>query len=164
MSRIQTVLQQLDFARKYTNQRLESIPQEQWFTIPPNGVSHIGWQVGHIAMAEYRLCLERMRGRTEADELLIPFDFLQEFARGSTARPAGKYSAQQIREIYDAVHERVLRELPSLRDEELDLPPVVEHPLLKTRWECLAYAPLHEMIHCGQIALIRRMLGYAPLF
>ena len=28
----------------------------------------------------------------------------------------------------------------------------------------LRYAPLHEMIHCGQIALIRRMLGYKPIW
>jgi uncharacterized damage-inducible protein DinB len=157
-------LEQLDFVRRYTLERLNTVPLEEWFVVPAGSGSHIAWQVGHIAAAEYRLCLERLRGRTEADELLIPFDFLQQFSRTSTAQPPGSYSASDIRQIFDAVHERIMRELPAYPLDALQLPPLTPHPLCTTRLACLRYAPLHEMLHCGQIGLLRRMLGHAPLW
>lgn len=163
-SPLHDALEQLDFARRYTLERLDTVPIEEWFVIPPGSGSHIAWQVGHIAAAEYRLCLERLRGRTEADELLIPFDFLQQFGRTTVAQPPGTFSAQDIRQIFDAVHERILRELSAYPEADLALPPLVPHPLCTTRLACLRYAPLHEMLHCGQIGLLRRMLGHPPLW
>jgi uncharacterized damage-inducible protein DinB len=166
MSRLREALDQLDFARKYTLARVEAVPHEQWFTIPHGGISHIAWQVGHIAMAEYRLCLERLRPRTPADERMIPDEFLATFARASLPDPdpADYPTAKVIRATFDAVHARVLEELPAYTDADLDLPPLKPHPLLTTRIAGLRYAPLHEMIHCGQIAMIRRMLGYEPIW
>jgi hypothetical protein len=166
MSRLAEALGQIDFARKYTLARVETVPFSEWFTIPPGGVSHVAWQVGHIAMAEYRLCVERLRPRSPADEALISDQFLALFSRDSVPNAdASVYpSAAEIRAVYDGVHDRVMKELPGYPDEQLDLPNLKPHPLFKTRYESLRYAPLHEMIHCGQVALLRRMLGQKPLF
>jgi hypothetical protein len=41
---------------------------------------------------------------------------------------------------------------------------LIPHDLFTTRIAGLRYAPLHEMIHCGQIALLRRMLGQKPIW
>lgn len=166
MSRLREALDQLDFTRKYTLARVESVPQAEWFTISPGGVSHLAWQVGHIAMAEYRLCLERLRPRTSADEALISDEFLKIFGRDSTPLADSKVypTAAEIRATFDRVHARILEELPHYPDADLDLPPLKPHPLFNTRIAGLRYAPLHEMIHCGQIALIRRMLGQKPLW
>ena len=49
------------FARKYTDSLLAEIPDEQWFTMP-GGITHVAWHVGHLASAELRLCLIRIRG------------------------------------------------------------------------------------------------------
>ncbi len=164
MSRLQEAIEQIDFARQYTLERVNSIPLAEWFTAPPGGVSHIAWQVGHTAMAEYRLCLERLRPRTTADESLIPDDFLTVFGRESLPARVTGYTAEEIRSVYDRVHTRILEELPTYPDAELDLPPLKPHPLFTTRIASLRYAPLHEMIHCGQLAMIRRMLGHAPIW
>ena len=166
MSRMSEALHQLDFARKYTLSRVETVPLAEWFIIPVGGVSHLAWQVGHIAFAEYRLCLERLRPRSSADETLISDDFLNTFGRDSVPRadPSVYPSAAEIRSVYDAVHARILEELPIYRDADLDLPILIPHSLFRTRYESLRYAPLHEMIHCGQIAMIRRMLGQKPIW
>ncbi len=166
MSRLREALDQIDFARKYTLVRVETVPLSDWFTIPTGGVSHIGWQVGHIAIAEYRLCLERLRPRTTDDQLLISDDFLKMFSRETTpiADSNAYPSAIEIRSVFDRVHERILEELPTYSDADLDLPPLKPHPLFNTRYAGLRYASLHEMIHCGQIALIRRMLGQKPIW
>jgi hypothetical protein len=117
-------------------------------------------------MAEYRLCLERLRLRTTADEALISDDFLKTFGRESApiADPTAYPTAAEIRATFDRVHARILEELPHYPDVDLDLPPLKPHSLFTTRLAGLRYAPLHEMIHCGQIAMIRRMLGQKPIW
>lgn len=167
MSRIREVLDQIELTRRYNLQRIDAVPADQWFTIPPGGVSHVAWQVGHIAFAEYRLCLERLRPRTPADESLISAEFIKVFGRDSTPESvsASGYTAGQIRAVFDGVHARVLEELPGYPDADLDLAPIgIPHPWFTTRIGGLRYAPLHEMIHCGQIAMIRRMLGHKPIW
>jgi len=165
MPRLHEALEQIEFTRRYTLQRIETVPLSEWFTIPPGGVTNLAWQVGHITMAEYRLCLERLRPRTPADTDLISDELLKMFARDSVPMSAVDYPpAAEIRAACDRVHARVLEELPGYPDADLDLPPTRPHPLFTTRIAGLRYAPLHEMIHCGQIALIRRMLGQKPLW
>src|SRR5262249_58200983 len=125
MSRLREALEQIDFTRRYTRERIESVPLTEWFTIPPGGVSNVAWEVGHLAMAEYRLCLERLRPRTAADEELISDDLLKKFARDSVPGAASDYpSAAEIRAVFDRVHARVMSELPSYPDADLDLPPL----------------------------------------
>jgi len=165
MSRLREALDQIDFTRRYALARIETVPLSEWFTIPPNGISNMAWQVGHLAMAEYRLCLERLRPRTAADTELISDDLLKAFARDSVPGSAADYPpAAEIRRVFDRVHARVMEELPSYPDADLDLPPLKSHPLFAARIAGLRYAPLHEMIHCGQIAMIRRMLGQKPVW
>ena len=91
MSRLQEALDQIAFTRRYTRERIDSVPLGDWFTIPPGGVSHVAWQVGHIAMAEFRVCLERLRPRTLDDEKLISDEFLKAFGRDSTLGHAFAY-------------------------------------------------------------------------
>ncbi len=164
MSRLAEALAQIDFVRRYDLERIDTVPLAEWFTIPPGGVSHVAWQVGHIAMAEYRLCLERLRPRTPADESIIPDAFLKVFARESLPESVTGFSAEEIRTVFDHVHAQILSELSGYPDVDLDLPPLKPHPLFTTRIAGLRYAPLHEMIHCGQIAMIRRMLGHKPIW
>jgi hypothetical protein len=164
VSRLGEALEQIDFVRRYTLVRLESVAPTDWFTIPPGCVSHIAWQVGHIAMGEYRICLDRLRPRTPADEALISDAFLKAFGRESQPDAVTGLTAEEIRGVFDRVHARVMSELPSYPDADLDLAPVKPHPLFTTRLAGLRYAPLHEMIHCGQLALIRRMLGHKPVW
>lgn len=165
MSRLSEALEQIDFTRLYLCARLDTIPLAEWFTITSGGVSNIAWQVGHITIAEYRLCLERLRPRTPADEELISDELLKLFARDSVPGSASDFPpADEIRRAFDRVHARVMDELPNYPDADLDLPPLKPHPLFSTRIAGLRYAPLHEMIHCGQIALLRRELGYKPIW
>lgn len=164
MSRLAVALEQLAFTRRYLVERLDTVPLAQWFTVPAGAPYHVAWEVGHLAMAQYRLCLERLRPRTADDEALISNEFIHTFRRESQPEDATGFTAEQIRATFDRVHARILEELPHYPDADLDLPPLAPHPLFHTRIASLRYAPLHEMIHCGQIAVLRRMLGLKPLW
>jgi hypothetical protein len=163
MSRLAEAREQIDFTRRYLLERVDTVPFSEWFTLA-GGVSHVAWQVGHLARSEYRLCLERLRPRTPADEAIISDAFLASFAREPLPEAETGFSAKDIRAVFDHIHARVMEELSVYPDTDLDLAPLLPHPLFETRIAGLRYAPLHEMIHCGQIAMIRRMLGYKPIW
>jgi hypothetical protein len=165
MSRLRLAIDQIVFARNYTIELVDLVPAEQWFQMPSGSVSHIGWQVGHLACAEYRMALWRLRDVRAEDALLIPEPFRQLFGAGSVPDPdPAKYpSPTETRAILDRVHEQVLRELSALNEDEVDHPVPHPHPFAKTKLTALLWCAHHEMLHAGQIGLLRRQLGHPPL-
>ena len=166
MSRLTLAIDQLALVRDYTNSRLKHVPESDWYRVSAGGVTHIAWQVGHIAMAQYRLALERLRGRTPEDEALISDDFLRRFGRESVPEtsPANALPPAAIRAVFDAVYRKALGELSVFPESDLDSPVLKPHPLVKTKIWSLLYCAQHEMLHAGQIGLVRRELGHPPLW
>src|SRR5687767_13912071 len=125
---LQLALRQIEFARSYVLSILAEIDDAEWFAMPPGCPTHVAWQVGHLAMAEYGLCLFRMRGRQPIDLELMTSTFRKQFSRGSAPdADASKYPpAAEIRATLDRVHAQVLKEAPSFTAEQLQEP--VEMP------------------------------------
>ena len=166
MNRLQLAIEQIAFARDYTLRLLDHTDVADWFRRPPGGVTHVAWQAGHLAGAEYFLALVRIRGERPEDESLIPKAFRQPFQRQSVPGfdRANYPGAAEIRAVLDRVHEQTLRELRELDDCELDQPVPKPHPIAKTKLWSLLWCSHHEMIHNGQIGLLRRQLGHPPLW
>jgi hypothetical protein len=164
MSRLGLLVDQIRTARSYTTGLLETIEPRDWFRQPAEGVTHVAWQVGHLAFAQYKLALERFRGARPYDVELIAADFLARFARGTVPDPdPARYPAPaEIRAVFDRVYRQALEELKDLPDAELDQPPLIPHPLCPTKAATLVWCNQHEMLHAGQIGLLRRLLGYPP--
>lgn len=153
------------FVRDYTHSLLDTVPPSQWFEMP-GGVTHIAWQVGHLAMAELRLCLQRIRGPKPIDDDIYPPEIRKLFGKDDTPRndPAVYPSAERFREILDRVRQQLLVELPGYAESLLDEPLADPHRLCRTKRDCLVWAPRHELIHAGQIGLLRRQLGHKPVW
>jgi uncharacterized damage-inducible protein DinB len=166
MARLDFAIEQISFARRYTLRLLDQVNPDEWFQRPGGGVSHIAWQVGHLAMAEYRLAVESIRGRQPRDSDLVTAEFLAHFAIESTPvfDPA-KYPAQaEICAVFHRVHEQVLRELPGLDDTVLSERLADPFTMAKTKYQALLWCAQHEMVHAGQIGLLRRELGRPPVW
>jgi uncharacterized damage-inducible protein DinB len=65
--------------------------------------------------------------------------------------------------VFDRVHDQVLREVRGLDEGELDQPVPHPHPFAKTKLLALVWCAHHEMLHAGQIGLLRRQLGHPPM-
>ena len=163
--RLETAINRIKFSRLYTKRFLEGLSDDEWFWCPSELTTHIGWQVGHLAVSQYNLCLRRVRGRTTADESLVSDRFIDAFKLGSTPdpSPANNPGLSEIRRVFDAVQQQAVTELATRSDAELEVPVEQPHPVFKTRLEAVEYAPQHELVHAGQIALLRRMMGKPPL-
>lgn len=164
MGRLESLIEQMEFARGYTLQILAGVDPADWFRMP-GGVTHVAWQVGHLAFAEYRLVLERVCGLAPEDAGLPP-GFLEPFGRGSvpTPDPSRYPTAEAIRQTLDAVRGRTLAEVGRLAESDLDLPVRSDHKFARTRGRALAWCGQHELLHAGQVALLRRMLGAPPVW
>jgi hypothetical protein len=159
-------LAQVQQARTYTNGLLARIPHSEWLRLPPGGVSNVAWQVGHLAMAQYRLCLDRIRGPQPDDDSLVSASFLARYGRGSTPSddPAGNSPIQEIVAVFDRVHQRVFLESAGWTDDDLQAATSQPHPYFSTKIDALWWCARHEMLHAGQIGLLRRLLGAPPVW
>jgi hypothetical protein len=165
MDTLELLIANLDAARRYTVGVIDRIDPVDWFRMPPGGVTHVAWQVGHLAVAEYSLAVERIRAPRPEDAALFPESFRPLFGKGSTpTSDASAYPpAEAIRDVFDRVHRQVMAEIPGLTDAELDAPPLKpSHPRFSTRAGSLLWCGQHEFVHAGQITLIRRLLGGEP--
>lgn len=165
MSRLELLVNQIRLVREYTGSLVDAVPAEAWFRQPAEGITHVAWQVGHLTVAEHFLTMSRIRGSQPEDERLIPPEFFTVFGKGSTPTPqASDYPPPaEIRSVFDAVHCRALEELAELPDDVLDEQVDPPHPAFSTKLGALSFCPMHEMLHAGQIGLLRRLLGGKPL-
>ncbi len=164
MSRLELIGEQIAKARAYSASLLEDLGPDDWFAMPGPGVTHLAWQVGHLAAAEYSLTMFRVRGPRDEDASLISPELRKLFGRGSRPEPdPGRYPAiEEIRQVFDRVHAEAIAELQQLPDAVLD-EPTEAHPMFTTKLGAVSFCPLHEMVHAGQIGLLRRLLGRGPL-
>lgn len=161
------LIEDIRTARRYTEGILEQIEQRDWFRQPAEGVTHVAWQVGHLAVAQQSLALRRVRGERAGDVALLPPNFRGLFGKGSTPilDPSAYPPPQQIRVVFDRVHQQVVEESAdwseALLAEASDTPP---HPMFKTKAGSVRWSVQHEFLHAGQIGLLRRFLGASPLW
>ena len=165
LTSFEIALRQIEFAREYTKSLLVDISPDEWFAMPPGAPTHLAWQIGHLAMAEYGLCLFRQRGRQEIDTELMSSKFRKQFSRGTTPeRDAGIYPAiEEILATFERVHQQALAEMPSFTAESLAVEIDMPYAATNTRLGALLFCSHHEMLHAGQIGLLRRLLGKAPV-
>lgn len=70
----------------------------------------------------------------------------------------------EIRRVFDAMHQQVLNELSALDDAIVNEPVTEPHPRFSTKGGAIVWCAEHEMLHAGQIGLLRRLLGKPPLW
>ena len=164
------IIYQLERTRTLTMQMLERIPHEQWYEMPV-GVTHVAWNAGHIAVAEYFLGLVFIRGAKESDKDFIPESYIQLFGYGSEVSDDQSLYPEpnEILNIMGSVHDILLTETRSLPEDVLnDRCEFLEgtfdhHPIFEKKGGALEWLAYHEHVHIGTIGLLRRELGANPI-
>jgi len=162
---LEIAIQQITFARQYTQSLLAGIEDSLWFQMPAESPTHVAWQVGHLAMAQYGLCLFRQRGRQEDDTQLMSSQFRKRFSKGSTpASDPDRYpTLSEIRDVFQVIYDQSMKELVEYQDSDLEEPIDEPYAVVPTKLGALYFCASHEMLHAGQIGLLRRLLGVEPL-
>lgn len=155
----------LGFARQYTLSLLEDIDDDQWFCQPEGSVTHLAWQVGHLAMAEYALTMLRIRGKEPSDREFMTNDFFRRFQKGTQpdADPSTYPAIESILGTFHAVHARAMEELAAYVDADLQESLPAPVAMFDNKLGSIFFCSNHEMLHAGQIGLLRRLLGKPPV-
>lgn len=164
-ARLELAVAHIESCRRYTNQLVADLTDDEWFWLPQPAISHIAWQIGHLAVAEYGLTLFRQRGRAEIDTELMSGAFRKLFMKGTSASAHREdYPAPtEIMAVRDRVHAQFLQEVDQFDGDALDQPSDPPHSGTSNRYGSLLFAGDHEMLHAGQIGLIRRLMGKNPV-
>jgi hypothetical protein len=164
-TRLDIARRQIVSARQYTESLLADLDPGCWFTQPAGATTHVAWQVGHLAMAQYGLVLFRQRGRQSADSDLMSSRFRKTFSKGSQPDPTADTnpSPDEIQRVFQQVNEQALEELNAYPLDQLDDPVDEPYAAYATKYGALLFCAHHEMLHAGQIGLLRRLLGNSPI-
>lgn len=164
--RLSTAVDRLRFSRRTTETFLADLEPSDWLWQPGDGLNHIAWHVGHVTYAQYFLCVVRVRGRVESDRELVPTAFLRRYKFGSKPSPEPSRNAtpDELLATLRGVHALALSELEARTEAELDVQTDPPHPLFETTLGGVEWCGQHELLHCGQVMLLRRMLGKPALW
>jgi len=159
------MLGQMAFSRDYTLNLIANVPDELWHTLPEGIPTHFAWQVGHLAVAQYGLMLFRQRGRAEGDLELMPGWLRKRYARGSapTTDVTPEASKSEMLDVLAKIHRAAMEFVPTIPEESLAEPTEMPYTAYPIKLGALLFCPLHESIHAGQIGLLRRAHGLAPV-
>ena len=162
--RDQAIAQQR-WARQYALQLIRTVPESLWYVTPAGFATHVAWQVGHLAVAQYGLMLFRQRGRAEGDAQLMPGWLRKQFGRGSQPSPTGQNMPEpgELMERLEAIDHQARTEAAQLTASTLREPCDIPYCVYPTKLGALLLAPIHESIHAGQIGLLRRGHGLDPV-
>jgi hypothetical protein len=177
MIKLQMAIDQIAAARAYTLTLLEDIDHGHWFhqanqanqadqadAASPTP-THIAWQVGHLAMAQYGLLLFRQRGRRMDDSSLMSSSFRKKFSRGTTVSRDPEFypPVADILNVFHAIYDQSMSELVEYPLDQLNDPVDDPYAAYPTKLGCLLFCVHHEMLHAGQIGLLRRLLAKDPI-
>lgn len=156
-------LGQMKFARTYLLGLIENVPDSLWHEIPAGSPSHLAWQIGHLAVAQYGLMLFRQRGRAEGDMELMPGWLRKKYGRGTKATLENIESKEMLLNSLSQIHERSMFEVATASASQLAETIDMPYAVYPNKLGALLFCPLHESIHIGQIGVLRRMLGLDPV-
>ena len=130
---------------------------------PAPGANHIAWQLGHLVGGEHK-GIEQLRPGAAPP---LPAGFIETYGRGSSAKEdPGLYLTKDVYLDLYARHRAVLLELlGACSDAELGAPgPAAMRSYAPTVGMVFIVQGTHALMHAGQFAVVRRVLGKPVLF
>lgn len=154
-------------ARAMTNSILENFTsQEQWLTTTHPKANHALWVAGHLGLADNHFA-SKFRPETEntPDGWKELFWFGSEISSDHSVYP----NFEQVTNYMKERRENLLKVIDELSEEELNAPapganeqgPLAGAPNIG---HLLLFAAYHEGIHCGQLTVCHRAIGYDPMY
>lgn len=163
----EVVVQLLRSARMVTERYLSDLSDEDLLIRPVPGAHCVAWQLGHLICSERKMLEGVAQQGVRVPELPeLPAGFEQRHAKGAggsnegSAEGLGFADKLQYQELMRSLRAATVAAVEGCRDEQLDLAgPEAMRGYAPTVGAVLMMIGTHEMLHSGQIAVLRRKLG-----
>ena len=70
---------------------------------------------------------------------------------------------EEIHDVFERVYRQSMEELATYPLEQLNDPVEDPYAAYPTKLGCLIFCAHHEMLHAGQVGMLRRLLGNDPI-
>jgi len=136
---------------------LDGIPQSDLLKRPHDGSNPLVWVAGHAMTS--RCSLAKIAGEN------IQNQWSSMFARGASVNAELSYpDVAEIVALWDSVTDKLMTRLGVLGEDELSQPAPFSVPTGdKTMRGAIIFLNFHETYHVGQMAYLRKWLGYSQL-
>ncbi|WP_337041571.1 DinB family protein [Emticicia sp. 17c] len=162
MSETELLVKQTEGAYAWVYKLVTDIPYEKWDFIPEGVESNVSWQVGHLIISYYYHSVMVITGHQTDILQQIPMkDYSQLFHNTLAQVCVGQTQPQLLKEQLNLMAQKSINIIRSLPAEELEKPLVttpMPHPVAKTKFEALDWNIKHTMWHCGQLAILKRIV------
>ncbi|QLG44109.1 DinB family protein [Costertonia aggregata] len=150
-------------AFEWTNKLIVPIPYEKWDILAEGIGSNLSWQIGHQIVSIYYHTIMTTVGHIP--ELIEKLN-LRAYTEmcnydTSAANMVGKTNPKKLMQDLKYMQEQSLGIIKSLSQNDLQKavePTKVPHPIATTKFEAIDWNIKHTMWHCGQVAIIKRIV------
>jgi hypothetical protein len=144
------------FNDEFVLQALEGLTEEELWRAPTRHNNPLLWVAGHVVQT--RATVLQMLGQP------VDTGWGNLFDRGARIGDLKQYpSGREVARVMREISPRLRAALTVLGDEEMKRPASLPIPGIKTFADELAFFALHDAYHVGQLAYIRKALGYPGL-
>lgn len=162
MTTTELLSQQTLDAYSWTNRLFSSTPYESWEVIPEEIKSNLSWQCGHLILSIYYHSILVIHGHQPDILKQIPLkEYHPYFTQGEPQHCVGKFSAAILYKQLLLMQEYSIQTIRSVTDTALQAPleaSDIPHPIAATKFEAIDWNIKHTMWHCGQIAVLKRLV------
>lgn len=152
----------LDRARAITNMLLNDLTDEDLRKRPAPAANTAAWQLGHVVASEHQL-VSTIRAGSMPE---LPAGFAEKYTKETASRDdAPTVSKSEYLRLLDEQRQGTLKVLDMLSDAELEAPCFERMRAFATNNAgLLQLVAEHEVMHLGQISVLRRVLGKPHAF
>ncbi|NLR93801.1 DinB family protein [Flammeovirga agarivorans] len=163
MSTVEIIKTQTEDAYNWVNKLVESIPHEQWDETPDIIDTNVTWQIGHLILSFNYHSLMSIRGpQLDLYQQLPIQEYFKLFVNTQPSECIGKTDAVALVEHLRLIQNRSIEIIANLSEDDLKAqlePTKVPHPIAKNKFQALDWNVKHTMWHCGQLGLLKKVLG-----
>ncbi len=159
---LETGIATLRFSRRLARGLLDAIPADDWLHAPVPGGNPAIWIGGHLAWED-----DDILSHLDADRgSRLPTEWRARFAQGT--RPATRAEDypghDEIRAALDTLRAELLEFLSGAGHRLADPLPDGVHAFARDLAALMPALACHEMVHVGQLTVIRKSLQLPPVF
>lgn len=143
------------------NRYVADLTPEEYLHRPTEKANCVAWLIGHLILIDRRGLT--MLGVTDLPPLPAG-DFEKRFSRDEGCPQASDFGdVENLMPLFDKHRGMLIDAVKRAAPAQLDKPVETRRPLFKTVGEMMNFYAHHTTMHAGQITIIRRSLGRAPL-
>ena len=162
MTQVEMLSHQTQDAYDWASKLINTIPLEKWDEIPKNMLSSVSWQTGHLTISIYYHSIMVIKGHQMDLLQKIPVKEYNELYNQTQAQDTiGKMKPENLLNDLKQMQSKSLEIINQLQDENLNTslePTQAPHPIAKNKFEALDWNIKHTMWHCGQLAVLKRIV------